>query len=144
MPTPVPADPLRERLERAVEGLVYSSESDVPFEFFAIDAPAAAPKDSHTLATLLAGPFGHGDHVEERTLEQFLKRHIETSDPYDARAQAIRPRYEALRTLLRQSLAGVRVLRVKRAADRAVVRCYLVGTDEGGRIVGLATSAIET
>ena len=27
------ADPVRERIERAAEGLVYSSESDRPFEF---------------------------------------------------------------------------------------------------------------
>jgi hypothetical protein len=137
-------DPLRERLERAAHDLVYSSEGDNPFEYVAVEAPPGARSESaQELAAILAGREG-GDRVEERSLDDFFKRHIETSDPYDSRAQAIRPRYEALRELLRSSLSGVRVVRLTRAANRAVVRCFVVGRDRAGRIVGLATSAIET
>ena len=148
MPTPdTPPDAretLRERLEEAARGLVYSSEGDNPFEYVAVDAPAEAPPVSaERLVALLAGHV-EGDRVEERTLDNFFRRHIETSDPYDSQAQAIRPRYEALREVLRSALSGVRVVRLTRAADRAVVRCFLVGRDRAGRIVGLATSAIET
>lgn len=137
-------DPLRERLERAADGLVYSSEGDNPFEYVAVEAPGGARSESaEELATILVGREG-GDRVEERSLDDFFKRHIETSDPYDSRAQAVRPRYEALRELLRSSLSDVRVVRVSRAANRAAVRCFVVGRDRAGRIVGLATSAIET
>ena len=38
------------------------------------------------------------------------------------------------------SVRGARVLRVGRIA----VRCYIVGLDGGGNVVGLATTAIET
>ena len=137
-------DPLRDRLERAAAGLVYSSEGDNPFQFVAVDAPPSAGSASpYALAELLVGRV-EGDRVEERSLERFFQRHIETSDPYDTRAQEIRPRYEALRSELKRSLSGVRVLRVVRAADRAVVRCFVVGLDGRGRLAGLATSAIET
>jgi hypothetical protein len=145
MPAPdSTSHPLRERLERAADGLVYSSEGDNPFEYVAADAPGGARSESaEELAAILAGRE-EGDRVEERSLDDFFKRHIETSDPYDSRAQAIRPRYEALQELLRSSLSGVRVIRLTRAANRAVVRCFVVGRDRAGRIVGLATSAIET
>lgn len=138
-------DPLRDRLERAAADLVYSSESDYPFEFFAVDNPhdEGAMLPATALAELVAGRV-EGDRIEERSLDQFFKRHIETSDPYDERAQAVRPRYEALKAILRESLDGVRVIRVTRADDRAVVRCFVVGRDRQGRIAGLATSAIET
>ena len=139
------ADPLRDRLERAAGGLVYSSEGDHPFEYFVVCAPhgGAGAMPAARLASLVAGEV-EGDRVEERTLDHFFARHIETSDPYDTRAQAIRPRYEALKTALRQSLRDVRVVRVTRAADRAIVRCFIAGFDERGRVAGLATSAIET
>ena len=141
---PSSGDPLGAEIERAAEGLVYSSEGDSPFDFFSREAKGTPIADARALAALLDGPLGEADEVEERTLDQFFKRHIETSDSYDTRAQEIRPRYESLRALLRRELAGVRVLRVRRRADRAVVRCYVVGLDPRGQLVGLATSAIET
>ena len=145
MHVPESPDPLQEQLEAAAAGLVYSSEGDYPFEYVAVELPGEVDGSAVSLARLLVPEYGQaGDRVEERTLDRFLARHIETSDPYDAGAQAVRPRYEALRETLRRSLADLRVLRVIRLADRAVVRCFVVGRDQGGRLVGLATSAIET
>jgi hypothetical protein len=45
-----------------------------------------------------------GTAVEETTLDRFLAHHVERTDPYDTRAQALRPRYEALKTALRTAL----------------------------------------
>ena len=141
----LPDDALRARLEAAASGLVYSSEGDHPFAYVAVDPPEGGDPSPQSLARALVPGYGEaGDRVEERTLDRFLARHIETSDPYDARAQAVRPRYEALKETLRRSLSDVRVLRVTLTADRAVVRCFVVGRNPAGRIVGLATSAIET
>lgn len=138
-----PPDSLRDRLRRAAEGLVYSSESDFPFEFVALPAPAGgAALTASTIAALVGAPGTA--QVEERTLDRFLAPHIERSDPYDVRAQAIRPRYEALKKELRAALPDLRVFRVRRPGD-AQVRCYLVGTDAPrGRLAGLTTTAVET
>lgn len=67
-------------------------------------------------------------------------RHIETSDPYDARAQQIRPRYEMLKQVLHNELADIRVFRV----GIIEVSCYIVGLDGAGNASGLKTVAIET
>jgi hypothetical protein len=141
MPEPAAApDPaLRERLESAAEGLVYTSESDRPFEWFFLPGGAAGwPYGADEFARRLgAAPDGPR---EERTLENFLKRHIETSDPYDAGAQRVRPRYEALRAALGSSLGGVRAFRL----GKIQVQCYVVGDDGRGNLAGLRTVAVET
>ena len=80
------------------------------------------------------------ERIEEKTLDDFLMRHIETSDPYDTRAQAIRPRYEALKAVLQRELPDVRVYRT----GTVEVGCYIVGTHKTGNVLGLKTVAIET
>ena len=78
--------------------------------------------------------------VEEVSLDDFLARHIERVDPNDARAVALVPRYRALKRTLRLTARAPRVFRVGRVA----IRCYLVGLDAFGNLVGLETVAIET
>jgi hypothetical protein len=130
---------LRERLESAVEGLVYSSESDRPFEFFAL--PVGTEGDP-----LSPSGFGRvlgvapGTPIEERTLDAFLARHTHRSDAYDSRAQEIRPRYERLQSTLESALRDVRVFRL----GRVEVACYIVGRDASGDLAGLRTVAVET
>ena len=117
--------------------LVYSSESDRAFEWFELagaEWPLAAEEFARAVGAAPGAP------AEERELDAFFKRHIETSDPYDTRAQEIRPRYEALRELLRRSLRDLRVYRV----GRVEVACYVVGRAEPGGIVGVRTVAVET
>jgi nuclease A inhibitor-like protein len=130
---------LRERLEQATVGLVYSSESDRPFEYFFL--PAEGHPEPLTLASFTRRlGVAAGTPTEERTLDSFLARHTHRSDPYDARAQAMRPRYERLQKVLERSVGDVRVFRV----GSIEVACYAVGQDELGNIVGLRTVAVET
>lgn len=131
---------LQESLERATEGLVYSSESDRPFTFVrypgaSIDVSRLTPREIGSLAGAL------GAEVEETTLEELLARHIERVDALDLESQRLIPRYEALRDELRRSLGAVRVFRLGRTA----VRCLVIGNDpETGELTGLQTVAIET
>ena len=130
---------LRERLESAAAGLVYSSESDRPFEFFFLPRRNdVEPLSSATFARQLG--VASGTPMEERSLDNFLARHTHRSDAYDARAQAIRPRYERLQATLESSLSDVRVFRV----GRVEVACYVVGRDPEGNIAWLRTVAVET
>jgi hypothetical protein len=135
--SPAAPDPgLRERLERAVEGLTYGSESDRPFEFFFLPGGGAAPPGTEEFGRLI----GAAGAVEERGLDDFFMRHAETSDPADTEAQRIRPRYEALREMLRTELRGTTVYRT----GRVEVQCYVVGGDGMGNLAGVRTVAIET
>lgn len=140
MPEPREPDPeLRRALEEAADGLVYSSESDRPFELFFLAGGAGRwPVGAGELAALLGEPADA--RVEERSLDRFLANHIENTDPYDTRTQAIRPRYEALKATLQARLRDVRVFRI----GRIEIRCYLVGDDGRGNLAGLATVAVET
>ena len=132
--------PLRERLERATEGLVYSSEGDHPFRFITLDVlPSDWPPAAGEFAAMIGA--GEGDPVEESDIHQLLARHVERADPLDAGAQALRSRYDALRNSLRTELQDLRVFRV----GRVQVRCFALGVDPAsGRVAGLETLAIET
>lgn len=131
-----PDPALRERLERAVEGLTYGSESDRPFEFFFLPGGGDAPPGAEAFGRRIGAPGA----VEERGLDDFFMRHAETSDPADTEAQRIRPRYEALREMLRTELRGTTVYRT----GRVEVQCYVVGGDGKGNLAGVRTVAIET
>jgi hypothetical protein len=143
-PPPLPAlsgATLRAHLERAAEGLTYTSEIDAPFEF--VSAPrrsggGGGPLTAREVATL----FGAGaeEPVGERTLDAFFARHIERVDPHDAASLALAPRYAALKAALGESLGDARAVRV----GSVEVRCYVVGLDARGDVAGLATRALET
>jgi hypothetical protein len=140
LPSPALEPPLRTLLERAADGLVYTSESDRPFEFVSFPgASAGEPLTVERFAPIVGAPAG--TRVEERDLDRFFARHLETSDPLDVEAQRIRPRYEALKAALRGELRDVRVFRVVEGVE---VRCYVVGWAPDGSLSGLATTAIET
>lgn len=136
--SPQPDPALRERLERAAEGLTYTSESDRPFEFFFLPGAGDRPPGVDAFARLVG--VEAGAPREERDLDDFFARHTDTSDPYDTEAQRIRPRYEALRELLRNELRWTTVYR----AGRIEVQCWVVGGDGRGNLAGLRTVAVET
>jgi hypothetical protein len=131
-------DATRHRLEEAAAGLLYTSESDYPFDYVFLAAAAAPPLDEAAFRAAAAVPAG--EVVEARTLDDFFARHIERVDPNDAVAVALVPRYERLKRTIRTSVRDARVFRVGTIA----IRCYVVGVDPWGNVVGLATTAIET
>lgn len=137
-PSTEPDPALRERLERESAGLTYTSESDRPFEFFFLPGAGDRPPGVDAFARLVGAPADAP--CEERDLDDFFARHAETSDPYDAEAQRIRPRYEALRETLRGALRWTTVYRI----GRVEVQCYVVGGDGRGNLAGLRTVAVET
>ena len=129
---------LRQRLEAAAGGLLYGSEGDEPFDFFALPWPEGEPVTLAAFAARLGAPADAT--TREIDLDRFLRHHVEHVDPYDAAAQALRPRYERLRDTLREALREVRVFRI----GEVQVHCYAVGRDGRGNLAGLHTVAIET
>ena len=118
---------------------MYSSESDRPFEFFAIPYPVQTASPTAGEFARLIGVAADAP-VDVRSLESFFARHTTTSDPYDAEAQRIRPRYEQLVRLLSQHLSDTRVYRI----GRIEITCYVAGLDGRGHLAGLRTVAVET
>lgn len=129
---------LRERLERESAGLTYTSESDRPFELFFLPGAGDRPPGVDAFARLVGAP--EDSPREERDLDDVFARHTDTSDPYDAETQRIRPRYEALRETLRTTLRWTTVYRI----GRIEVQCYMVGGDGRGNLAGVRTVAVET
>lgn len=132
------SDNLRTELERASAGLVYSSESDRPFEFFSLPFKGGRGPSVEEFRALLA--VDASTRVEVRSLARFFRHHTETIDPYDMRAQAIRPRYEALIKVLSDRLIDVQVYRV----GKITINCYILGHDGDANLAGLRTVAVET
>jgi hypothetical protein len=130
---------LQQELERASSGLVYSSESDRPFEFFSLSyAGRSSAPPAAEFAKLVGAK--EGTLVEQRSLTDFFARHTATSDPYDSETQKIRPRYEALMRLLSTRLRDARVYRL----GKIEIQCFITGLDGAGNLAGLKTVAIET
>jgi len=126
-------------LRDAAAGLLYTSEGDYPFDELSIPGLGSAWPQTKDQFLLQIGATSDTD-VREQTLDQFFARHIEKSDPQDAVLQAMRPRFEALRTMLREQLQEVRVFRV----GSVEVRCYIVGADANGNLSGLVTTTLES
>lgn len=134
-------------LAAASAGLQYTSESDRPFETWALPGGAQPgwPCNASEFAARLGARLGLPDGpAEERSLHDLLRRHIEGIDASDAAAVALRPRFEALRAALTDWLDGLRVFRF----GAVEVHCLIVGRPRGeaggGDLVGLRTVAIET
>ncbi|MEO5567859.1 MAG: nuclease A inhibitor family protein [Gemmatimonadaceae bacterium] len=133
------SDLLRDRLLSASAGLLFSTESDRPFEFIRLGArdPISAVMPAR-IAELVGQPAAH---AAEWPFERFLARHIDRVDPLDHRARELTPRYEDLESALRQSLGAVRVFRI----GKVEIAVLAIGNDpETGELAGLSTVAVET
>lgn len=130
---------LRGEIEKAAEGLLYTSESDEPFEWFELAGGAAGwPYGVDEFARRIGAEAGAPQ--EERTLDRMFEPHIENVDASDTTMMGVRPRFEALKSLLSTRLGDVRVFRV----GRVRIDTYAVGSDGQGNLAGVRTVAVET
>ncbi|HYW09362.1 MAG TPA: nuclease A inhibitor family protein [Longimicrobium sp.] len=131
-------DGLRGEVETAAAGLLYTSEGDHPLTWFTLPGGAATwPMDAATFAASAGAPAAP---AEEVSIDRFFARHIESADPADAGMQGVRPRFEALKSLLSNKLRDTRVFRL----GSVDVQCYVVGDDGAGNVAGVRTVSVET
>lgn len=131
------SDTVRERIERAAEGLVYSPSANRPFEFHRFTG-ITIPVTQLSAAELASLAGARGAAVRELTLEEFLGRHTEPADVQDREARELAARFQALRDALREALDDVRVVR----HHGLEVRCFVLGNDpDTGEIAGVGTVA---
>lgn len=128
--------PIVRQLEEATAGLLFTSESDYPFEVLYWTRPGGALDAAH-----VAQLTGHsGETVEERSLDDFFRGATTLQEGATDADAATVDRYRALVGLLRAKLSFVRVYRF----GHIQIHSYVVGVTGSGSWAGLATVQIET
>jgi hypothetical protein len=127
---------LQTTLATATERLLYTSETDAPFTWFARDVWRAVPTDA-ALRQALGVP---ADTLVERvTLERALRSGTENYDAtLDGEHRAAR--FRQLSRALQRELTGVTVYRV----GTIQIRVFILGVTRCGTVAGLETLAVET
>src|SRR4051812_2675451 len=146
---------LCKELEKAANGLTYTSESDCAYQFFALQQRSLHQQDDKLTCLEFLGCIGLSEEllnnlkvpvdqlIEERSFTGFfptledIAGSENINDP-DVIAQS--NQYRKLEKLLIKRLRDIKVFRVG-VVD---VRCYIAGFFNEGNIAGLVTTAIET
>lgn len=127
---PEPEPPEIQALRKASAGLMYPSESDVPFDVFRWEtsgSPQAFARDA------VAFHVEKGRAIEEIAIEPFFSEIAGALDPH---------KLSELRRTLQTQLSGLRIFRV--GVGEAEVDIYLLGQISGGYWAGLHTRSVET
>lgn len=119
-------DDIVARLQQAVNGQTYPSESDEPFDVFVWQG-------SGTAHDQVAAHAAKGRNIEEVPVETFF---AQLDDADEA------PRYRQLQQLLTSTLKNVSIFRV--GGGEVSVDIYLLGQTPTGSCAGLHTVSIET
>ena len=124
-----------DRLKQATTDLLWTSESDYPFEVNTWNqgteiTPAALFKD----LTPTDKP------IESITLDDFFAPALRTEDWYDEKELANVDRYQQLVSTIETNLSEVRVFRI----GEIEIEVYIVGKAADGDLVGLKTQVVET
>ena len=110
-------------LTKAVEGMLYPSETDAPFEPFVWESSPNTVASLHRLSGEATG-----EPCRTVTLEAFFGD------------LASEKEFAQLQVVLTKTLKGIKVYRCGTVSPTN----YVVGTDASGRLAGLKTHAVET
>jgi len=130
------SETLKQVFENAVEGLLYPSESDEPFEYVCLASEAEALNAARLLA-LLGLPSA--TPVEAQSLDDFFADLTEAQAWWGDKEKADAEKYQALRQLLQDRLELAWVFRV----GEVEVEVYVLGR-HGSDWVGVRTLSVET
>ena len=120
-------------LAPVIAGLLYTSESDYPFEnWSANDSGSGAITPAHLLELLALPP---GTQTETRTVDEFFAWPLQGPDA---------AKYQQLHDVLTLRLTDLVVIRIFDPANQAEVHVYVVGRTGCAEIAGVRTIAIET
>jgi Nuclease A inhibitor-like protein len=144
---------LAEEFTKAAKGILFSSESDYPLEFFTIPAEGVTDLTPDGflnrlgLSFSLVSEFQLPLHrlIEERSLDRFFltlegwaeHHNSSTTDP---KVVAEYKKYRRVEVALNKHLTNLKFFRV----GQVEVRCYVIGLDAQGHIAGLVTTSVET
>ena len=129
-------NPLQD-LQKAIKGLLYTSESDSPFDVvhWAKQEPMLTERDLRSLAG--KSPDAH---VEEVGLDEFFHDLTQDQEWHDADDKKTVERYRTLLAVLNGDLNDLKVFKI----GEAKVDVYIVGRTATGDWAGIKTEAVET
>ena len=150
-----PTAVVKAALESAVQGLLYTSESDYPFQVFVLPGAGAphvtAWNNKQKVAPIYVArpetlPLDKRA-VEARTLATLFKNYVVPQDWWGDDEKARAPKFQQLKKLLTSQLRYVHVYRVGPKTPWGLspdIDVFIVGTTAQGDLVVLWTVAIET
>lgn len=127
---------LAEEIERAVEGLYYTSETDS--EIFPFIGDKTGIVSAENLLEQLKHPAGAP--VEERDFDEIFERLTENQDWFGEEEIEIAKKFANLRNLLKENLKDLKVFKI----GKINLDVYFVGLDSEGILMGIKTEAVET
>ena len=132
----MPANCLLE-LQAAIKGLLYTSESDSPFEIVHWKKPNAILSSADLLSFI---GQSSGMPVENVGLGEFFHDLIQDQDWHSADDKKTVEQYRHLLTVLKEHLTDIRVFKV----GEVEIDIYIVGRTADGDWAGIMTTAVET
>lgn len=127
---------IENRLRAAIKGLLYTSETDAPFEIIHW-AKGGETLDEKKVLQL----SGHkpNDEVETMGIEDFFKDLTSNQSWYGAKEKAATKKYAQLKSILQQ-FKHPQVFKI----GSIRIDIYILGQDSEGDWVGVKTKAVET
>ena len=122
------------RLRQASSDLLWSSESDYPFEV------VTWQQGVELTPTALLSNLTGDDHVESIALNDLFSPIITVENWYEDEELALVDRYKALLQTIESNLLEVQVFRV----GEIEIAIYIIGKTAAGDIIGLKTYMVET
>ena len=127
---------IENQLRAAIKGLLYTSETDAPFEIVHWRNGGESMDEKKVL--LLSG-HKPNDAVETMSIEEFFKDLTTNQSWYGAEEKAAAKKYVQLKSILEQ-LKNPQVFKL----DSIRIDIYIIGQDAKGDWVGVKTKAVET
>jgi hypothetical protein len=129
-------DPALTRLQKCVEGIVFVSEKDAPFEAFGWE------RKGKLTPAAIRELGGHKTNSRVKTIpfEEFFEPLTKDEDWFGDEEKANAARYRELVKALQEELADPKVYQV----DKTDVTYYAIGRSKAGNWVGVKTEGVET
>jgi hypothetical protein len=122
-------------LKQATEGLLYTSESDYPFDVFLWQTNTLTPKQ-----LLTKTKHAKNTPVQVGDFAQFFAQVTEEKDWYGPEEKEKVAKYKQLVNTLQTLLSDIQVYRV----GEIEIDVYLVGKTSEGSLAGISTKVVET
>lgn len=152
---PQPTAVVKAALEQAVQGLLYTSESDYPFQVFVLPGAGQPHVTAYNVKQKLAAIYVQRPEtlplaqrkVQSETLAGLFKNYVHAQDWWGDFEKARAPGFKTLKQIIESQLSYVHVYRIGPKTPWGLspdIDVFILGTSAGGDVVGLWTVSIET
>jgi Nuclease A inhibitor-like protein len=126
---------LLDTLKQASQGMLYTSESDYPFEVFSWQTDTLTPGQ-----VLIETKHPENTPVQVSALDKFFAQATEEKDWHGPKEKETVAQYKHLLHTLQTTLSDIQVYRV----GAIELEVYIVGRIPEGSLAGLSTKVVET